>query len=193
MEELIAELERKADERAEAILEDAHEKAERIRAEAEREAERLESEHLGEREREWRGEAARRLADVREEGTRTELVARADLLDRIFERAEESLPDAARSETYRETLPERLRAAAAFLEGVAAEAACAPALAEAVREAVEPLEGIRVEPDPTVPPGFLLRAAYDGAVVDATLTDALGRHRPELSIEVLERLRGSSR
>lgn len=188
MDELIAALERKAAERAEAILAEARERAGRIVAEAERELERLEAARLAERERGWRDDAARRFAEVRGEAARRVLEARAEALGRVRERAVATLDEAGESERYLATVPRRLERALGYLDGTEATVRCRPAVADAFRRAGDDLDAVRVAADRRAPAGFRLVSGDDRVVVDGALGGDLARRWPELAVEIARRI-----
>lgn len=181
---LVAALEARARERADAILAEAREEAARIRAAAEAETGRMEAEVLAGRERTLRAAAARRLADARSEAAREVLEARDAALGRVFERATAALPEAAASAAYLAGLPGRLEAALRYLSGERATAVCPPAVAPALRAAATGRDGLAVEAPEDAAPGFLLRSGDGRVTVDATLVDALERARPGIAIEL---------
>lgn len=190
MDELIAALERKARAQAEEILSEARAEAGRIRDDAEREVDRRVAPGLAEKEAAWRAAASRRVAGARRAGARVVLRARERLLDRVFERARAHLDEAARGGTYRAGLAERLQRALSYPAGPA-EIACAPALVDAIAEALAGSDEVTVEADPSIGPGFLVRGADGSVEIDETLSGRLDRARPALSIHVVRRLEGA--
>ncbi|MDX1661799.1 MAG: V-type ATP synthase subunit E family protein [Gemmatimonadota bacterium] len=186
MDRLIAELERKANERAEEILAAARHEAAEIRAAAEREVERIERVRLAECAAMWKERAARRTAEVRGKSARVRLRARSRFLDRVFERAASRVSEGELPDGYRETLAAWVERAFDYLGDARAEVTCPPAHEATIREALpDPSVDLRV--DPEAPAGFLARADDGTVEVDGTLRGALARRRDALEIAVLER------
>lgn len=197
MDELIATLEREADERCAAIRAEAEQQVERLRraAEARVEARRIEARHALEAELEAR-EAAQGAA-ARRQIRRALLRARRNALNRVFRRAHEMLPDAARTPAWEASVPEELRRALACLGDADVDVTCPPELADAVRAAADrlPVSATAGWPDGArrlhivardgAPPGFVLHGRVTDVQVDATLPTRLAAARPELEMRVL--------
>lgn len=189
--ELIEALERKAEARAEAILEEARERAGKVRGEAAREGKRLERELLAERAAGWEAEAARRRADARARAEREGLLARAEFLDRVFARARERLAAGEIPPGYAEGAGRAVWAALRHLGERAARVECPEALVDRIRAGLDPGDSVEVVARPDMAAGFRV-VALDGSVtVDGTLAGELERRRPELAIEVLREHEGS--
>lgn len=198
LEHLISTLEDEARAQAEALLEEARGEADRIRREAREEAERRRAERLEARESAWREEADRAVAEARRAGRAAVLRARARLLERVRERADEMLEGEEAMATYRDDLREHLARALRPLADRSAVITCPPDLVPDVRAALEEEVGaptaeeadvrgpaevdLRGEED--APPGLTVHSGDGGLVVDATLPQRLRRLWPEIAVEV---------
>jgi len=140
-----------------------------------------------------RGAMARALASARLDGRRRVLEARDVLLDRLFARARELLAEAIQQPAARRRLAERASEALEFIPAGAATIQCSPGVAPILEAELRDLlerepQGVRVETDPELPPGFRVVGAGGSLTVDATLEKLLELDRPILAIEVLRRL-----
>lgn len=206
MEELIATLEREADERCAALLADAEREAQRVRDAAESRFERRRQAAEREMEEELRRRAAALTASVRAQMRRVLLRARRGALDRVFRRAAALLPDAARTTAWESSVPADLRRALSCLGDADVEVTCPSGFGETLREAVSSVPGalpsdetdhgaaasevrrIRVTEREDANPGFEVCGAVTGVRVDVTLPTRLAVARPELEMRVLEAL-----
>lgn len=186
MDRLIAELEEKAEQRAEEILGRAREEAEAIRAAAEGEVERAERERLAECAAEWKQRAARRTAEIRGRAARVTLRARARFLDRVFDRARRRIDEGDTPEGYEDALEGWIARALEYLGDRPAEVICRPEREAPIRSVI-PESAVDLRIDASAPAGFVARADDGSVEVDGTLAGALERSRDELAISVLER------
>ncbi|MGD8494795.1 MAG: V-type ATP synthase subunit E family protein [Gemmatimonadales bacterium] len=197
MDELIATLEREADERCEAIRADAEQQVERLRRAAEVRVEERRSEVRRRLETELQARDATQGAATRKKIRGVLLRARRSALDRVFRRAREMLPDAALTPEWEATVPEELRRALACLGDVDVDVTCPPDLGAAIRAAAESLPPSEAADRPDAvrrlhiveregaPPGFVLHGRVTEVEVDATLPTRLAAARPELAARVL--------
>lgn len=125
----------------------------------------------------------RELTAVRRAARRTELEARAALIERVFAAARERLPAAIRSPAYQERLPVWLAAALAGTGDAPAHIRCAPALLTTVRHLVVDRPGLTVEADRAVASGFVI--TQERLTVDATLASRLTLRRADLAIALV--------
>ena len=202
MEELIATLEREADERCAALLADAEREAQRVRDAAESRFERRRQAAERGLEEEWRRREVTLTAAVRTQTRRVLLRARRGALDRVFRRAAALLPDAARTEAWETTVPADLRQALECLGDADVVVTCPPGLGETLRAAVEDVpealnsddtagsevRRIRVVERADADLGFDVRGVVTGVRVDVTLPTRLAAARPEFEMRVLEAL-----
>lgn len=206
LEHLISTLEDEARAQAEALLEEARGEADRIRREVREEAERRRAERLEARESAWREEADRAVAEARRAGRAAVLRARARLLERVRERADEMLEGEEAMATYLDDLREHLARALRPLADRSAVITCPPDLVPDVRAALEEGAGddgdagtpiaedaggrgpaeVEVRGEEDAPPGLTVHSGNGGLVVDATLPQRLRRLWPEIAVEVAE-------
>lgn len=199
MDELIATLEREAEERCAAVLAEAEQQAERLRREAEA---RMNERRTGA----WRALEAELQARDAAEGAaaRTEirgvvLRARRSALDRVFRRARGLLPEAVKTPAWEASVPAELSRALACLADVDVEVTCPRELGGVVRAASASLSAstggdtgserrLHVVEEVDAPPGFALHGMVTNVRVDATLPTRLAAARPELEMRVLRRM-----
>lgn len=187
--ELIAALERGAEE-----------EVRRIREEADAEVARLDEEVRacldGRRARErarlqerLRGETELRLSAARLEGRRHVLAARDGMLERVLEAARGRLPEALADPRYLEPLPAALERALGFLPdgGVVL---CSPEIASVVREALGGFADVEVRLGLDAGTGFIVASADESVRVDGTLEARLAGAWPELAIYVAVHIAG---
>jgi len=202
MEELIATLEREADEQCAALVAEAEREAQRVREAAESRSARRRQAAERELEEEVRRQEVARTASVRTQMRRVLLRARRGALDRVFRRAAGLLSDAARTEAWETTVPADLRQALDCLGDADVVVTCPSGLGETLREAVDATLGtlpsddtagsevrrIRVVERVDADPGFDVRGVVTGVRVDVTLPTRLAAARPEFEMRVLEAL-----
>lgn len=190
LDDLLARLEREAEARADAILEEARAEAARIEAEAARGLARRREERLARREMELRQELEEELVAARQRGRAAALRARADFLDRTFAAARERLEGSEEADARRRSLPERLTGALAFVDGKAV-VACAPEVETEARAAVVGREEVEVVPEPGLGGGFVVRSVDGRLEIDERLAARLARARDRLAVEIVDRVRRS--
>ena len=191
MQELIETLEREAEARSAAILEEARQSAARVIEESEREIEHRIEVQVEAREERWRREARARVAHARREADERTLAAREELLRNVFRRAAERLGDLPDSPRYARAAPGLLERALSFLPAAGAEVVCDPATARVIEEAAA-RAGARIEARTDAAPGIVARSAAGTVSVDATLATLLDRLRPTLAMEVAARMEAGS-
>lgn len=184
MQELLEAMERRAEERADAILAEAHAEAARIRDRTDREIERRRTERAERVRREAEREVSRTVAEARREALRFALAARAAAIDRVFERARERLAGPEGRESWVSRAPEWLERALAYVADGDVTVECDPATAVALRLA--PDGGPTISPREDAPAGFRLRQGP--LEVDATLDGLLARAHARLAVEIAARL-----
>jgi vacuolar-type H+-ATPase subunit E/Vma4 len=189
LDQLLAALERAAQEQAERVVADARTEAERISANAEQETARRRDTAVGSRERELRAALEQALSKSRRAARREVLEARDRLLARVFAAAREALPAAIETPAYRAALPQRVAAALSCLDpGEQVVLRCTSSLAETLATEFSGKPGISVREDVEVGSGFRL-GTVDGSVeVDDTLETRLAARRAALAREALRRL-----
>lgn len=187
MQELIGTLQREAEARSAAILEEARETAVRLIEESEREIEHRIEAQVEVREKRWRRDASARVSLARREAEERALAAREDLLRKVFARAAEHLGHLPDSPRYARAAPGLLERALSFLPAAGAEVVCDPATARAVME-VAARAGARIDARPDAAPGIVARSAAGSVSVDATLATLFDRLRPTLAMDVAARV-----
>ncbi|HET7789878.1 MAG TPA: hypothetical protein VFK78_03700 [Gemmatimonadales bacterium] len=185
LEQLLAELTRRTESDAGAVLARAREEGAALVAAAEARRSERNGVALEGRERAWRDAAIRAQAAAQRDARRTVLEARARFLDRVFDAVARALPAAERDPAYRDTLARRVANARACAAGAPAELRCSPGLAPALRPLAPEGSGLRVEPEPNGAPGFRLVTDDGRLEVDETLEGRLARERAALSLVAL--------
>jgi vacuolar-type H+-ATPase subunit E/Vma4 len=133
---LLDAVERRGRQEVERVLAEAREASDALERAARERADRARQEALHRLEARRRSEAEAELAAARREARERVLRARQTLLEAVFAAVEEALPDAARSEPYRQSLPGLVTEAFGCVEARGARVECAPDLREAVLEAL---------------------------------------------------------
>ena len=134
--DLTTELQRRAEQTAEAIMETARSDARRIIGEAVTRIEARRSAAMEDTERDCRERSRASIAAARHESLRSVLVARTRLLERVMEQARALLPEASTHEGYRQTLPNEITQALEFIGADDAVIECSEALMPDVCEAL---------------------------------------------------------
>jgi vacuolar-type H+-ATPase subunit E/Vma4 len=173
--------------RVAALRRDAEAEAARLREEAESEIGRETARRLDEEKATLEREAGVRIAEARGAARRRVLMARQDLLERIFAAARRSAEGEPIDEASFEMWTSRIRRALAQLPAGPATLVCSARLEKAGEEAFE-RAGLKVEVDPSLSQGFRALGAEGRLMIDATVSALLDRDRSRLSIEVLNRL-----
>jgi vacuolar-type H+-ATPase subunit E/Vma4 len=185
--DLSAELRRRAEETANAIMNAAQAEADQIAADADRAIEARRSEVLKRREAEYRTEARGRIAGEQHEAMRAILLAKTRVVERVLENARALLPEAVRGEAYRSTIGNEVAEAMAFVGSEDAIVRCSNDVAPAVRDALRSMPTVSVE-GLNDGHGFLALGQGGAVQVDGTLEERLQRLGPALAIEIHERL-----
>jgi vacuolar-type H+-ATPase subunit E/Vma4 len=195
IEGLLAHVDRSARRAADALQAAAREHAGRLVEAAERDVRASIERALAVRHDELERAGRARLADIERELRGRLLRAREKLIDRIFAEVLQRAPEAARSPRYRESLARRVAAALAYVAGDAV-VACTPELVASLRGALaqagspngaQPRE-VRVEADPSVGGGAIVRSADGSLQIDESLPAYIRREHARLAITILERL-----
>jgi vacuolar-type H+-ATPase subunit E/Vma4 len=184
VQELLETMERRAEERADAILAEARAEVARIRERTGREIERRRAERAERVKREADREVARTVAAARREAVRASLAARAAAIDRVFERARARLAGPEGRASWAGRASEWLERALSYVDDDGVTVECDRATADALRLA--PDAGPTISPREDAPAGFRLRQGP--LEVDVTLDGLLERARPRLAVEVAARL-----
>lgn len=183
--DLVSRLEQEAQNRIQAIEQDADAEVRRIEAATEQAVSEIAAHHF-DRERAGRRTAQQQeLARARHEARGGELEARRALLALILDRARSLLPDVAASAAYAGVLPAHLWEALSFLEGLRPRVRCQSAAAAVLRDAIARTPGARLVVDDSVGPGVVAEADDGSVVVDNTLAARLARAESRLAIELL--------
>lgn len=188
VEELRASLEEEGRGRIAALEAEAAGEAERLRAEAEAATARRRAERLGRAEQELRGEARARIAAaVREERRRT-LEARAELLERVFERAAELLAGALAAPGAAAWLEARAAEALSLLPAGPARVSASPGVAPALEALLADRADVGVETDPELAAGFRVGSGEGGVSVDVTAPSLIDQARATQAAEIVRGL-----
>lgn len=184
IENLLASLERRVQEREARIAREAEDAAAELVAAADRAVDAEREAFRREREAALKRDADVAITAARRETTRETLLARERLLERVFTAASATIADLARDARYLDTLAERVREARAFVGGREAVVRCTPGL----EARLQPLaDGMRVEVSADVGTGFVIETTDGALAVNDTLERALSRRRADLAARVLER------
>lgn len=197
MEELIATLEREAEESCTAALEEARREAERIRRKTDQLLERRRADAAAEMQAERDAWESMKLAATRKATRGAMLRAQRHALDRVFARANELLPAATDDSAYLDALPRDLRRALSCVADAEVELVCpselAPRLEMAAKAIFEDGEGnvrLHVQSSSDAAPGFVAVGRESGVRVDATLETRLEGLRPQIEPDLLRRFEG---
>lgn len=200
MDELIATLEREAEERCDALLDDARREADRIRRDTDERLERRSATAARTLESELDDRFAATMATTRSQVRGALLRARRRVLDRVFRRASELNLALVETPSFLASVPDALRMALGCLSAEDVEVSCAPAMASHLREAADavgpensslPGRRIRVTEVKGAPAGFEVRGSATGVLVDMTVPTRLEDIRPELEMDVLRLIDGA--
>ena len=186
--ELLRTLEQEADERVAALLAKARADAEGLRAGRADVTASRRAAALGAREAEFRSAAARTLEETRRETKRRLLEARAEVLERIWSRAEALLAERVADPGLSSVLAGELERALDYL-GAAPAVVEAPApVLEVLRQKLGGRAQVLLQPATAHRPGLMVRSADGSLTVDASPASRLARARPRLAIELAARL-----
>jgi vacuolar-type H+-ATPase subunit E/Vma4 len=141
--------------------------------------------HVGRKRAERQATLRQELAEARRKVRARELDARHALLARVMDRARAMLPEVGRSDAYRLALPAHLAEALSYLDGVPCRVRCPSSCEPALRELATRHDGVSLEVDESVGPGFIAEALDGSVVIDNTLTARLARMQGQLVVELL--------
>jgi len=184
IENLLGSLERRVAEREAAIARAAEDAAAELVAEADRAVTAEREAFQREREAALTREADIAITAARRETTKETLLAREQLLARVFTAASAQIAGLARDARYLDTLAERVRVARAFVGEREAVVRCTPGLATRLESFAD---GMRIEASADVGTGFVIETADGSLTVNDVLERALTRRRGDLAARVLER------
>lgn len=189
LDQLLAALERDAHTAAARVLADARAEAERIAAVAEREIGAGRDASAGALTRERHAELDRELSAVALGARRDVLVARTQLLSRVFAAMRAELPAVLERPAYLASLPARIAAARSWLDDPGPVVLrCPSSLLKAVRSAITGDGAITVEEMAAAGNGMRLTTADRVIEVDDTLESRLEAERHTLERAALARL-----
>lgn len=200
MDELIATLEREAEERSDALLDEARREADRIRRDTDERLERRSATAARRLESELNDRFAATMAATRTRIRSALLRAQRGALDRVFRRASELNLTLMESPSFLALVPDELRTALGCLSAEEVEVSCPPEMASHLRQAADalatesgslPRRRIRVVAVEDAPAGFEVRGGATGVLVDLTVPTRLDGIRPELEIDVLRLIDGA--
>jgi vacuolar-type H+-ATPase subunit E/Vma4 len=186
--DLIARLEKEAQNRIDAIERDADAEVRAIEVATRQAVAEITARHLEQESANRRAVHAHALAAARRQARARELEAEHAQIARILQRARELLPAVAASSTYRDALPAHLGDALSFLEGLPARVRCPASLAPLLQAAVRHAQ-VEVVIDEQIGPGLIAEASGGAIVVDNTLAARLAQAETRLTIELSRALR----
>lgn len=199
MDELIDTLEREAEERCNALLDDARREADRIRRDTDERLERRSATAARTLESELDDRFAATMATTRTQIRGALLRTRRRVLDQVFRRASERSLELVEYPSFLSSVPDELRMALGCLSAEDVEVSCPPAMAPHLRQAADaivaeksslPRRQIRVSEMEDAPAGFEVRGGATGVLVDLTVPTRLEGLRPELEMDVLHLIDG---
>lgn len=183
--DLIARLEQDAASQVEALRRKADDDVRAVEAASELAIAEARAAHVGRRRAERQATLRQELAEANRTARSRELEARHALLARVMDRARALMPEAARSEEYRLALPAHLAEALSYLEGVPCRVRCPSSSEPALRALAMRHDGVSLEVDDSVGPGFVAEALDGSVVIDNTLTARLARIQGLLAVDLL--------
>lgn len=181
--ELIAALERGAEEEVWRIREEADAELARLGEEVRTRLDARRARELARLQERLRGETELRLSAARLQGRRHVLAARDGMLDRVLEATRACLPEALVDPRHLRTLPAALERALGFLPdgGVVL---CSPEIVGVVRESLGGFADVEVRPGLDAGAGFIAASADESVSVDGTLEARLAGTWPEFAIHI---------
>lgn len=197
---MIATLEREAEARCDALLDDARREAERIRRDTDERLERRSATVARTLESELDDRFAATMATTRTRIRGALLRARRRVLDRVFRRASELNLALVEAPSFLASMPDALRMALSCLSSEDVEVSCPPVMASHLRQAADavtsetpslPRRRISVNEVKDAPAGFEVRGSTTGVLVDLTVPTRLEDVRPELEMDVLHLIDGA--
>lgn len=156
-----------------------------IRARARAELEHRRAQLLSAARREAEGEAQRAASVARKDGAEQVLVARSRLLERVRGALERRIERAADLPEYVESLPREVKDALDRLPPGSVVVRAPPELVSRVAVVARERDGVRVEPDTEMGPGFTVASTEHGVEVDGTLQARLQFAWPRLAVSIL--------
>lgn len=183
--DFIARLEQDAASQVQALQRRADDDVRAVEAASELALAEARAAHIGRRHAERQATLRQELAEARRMARARELDARHTVLARVMDRARGLLPEAARSEEYRRALPTHLADALSYLEGVPCRVRCPPSCEPVLRALAVQHDGVSLEVDESVGPGFVAEALDGSVVIDNTLAARLARMQSQLAVELL--------
>ena len=186
--DLLAALERDAEQRIAADRAEATALADRISREAAEGLARRRADAVGREAARLEGLAGREVALATRDAEHAVLSSREHLLERVLELARKRIRAGPMPPEAGAVLVALVEDALGYAGGEAVEVRSTPALAPAVSRAFRGRDQVRVAPDPTVHAGSQLRTADGRLAVDASLEGRLAAREAEARIEILRLL-----
>ena len=184
---LLAHLTDTAEQEADALLQAARERARAIDRESEERISRRRNTELARLDEEQRRAVARETAAAEQEHLRSVLQERAQVLDRILERAVTRLGSMSAPQ-YAAAIPKLVASSLEYLEGLPVIVQCRPDAEPLVRQLCGDFPEVQVQPDCTALAGIRAESADRAILVDNTLPALLWQRRDELSVILAARL-----
>ena len=182
--DLIARLERDAQELVEAIAQRADAEVRAIETATTQTLVEAASRTRAERRAALQTTLQRELRQARRQARAQELDARRALIARVLERARALAADAARAPRHREAAASQFDDVVSYLEGLDVRVRCAPDAIPLLQEAAS-RRGIRLEIDTAVGPGFVAEAVDGSVAIDHSVAARLARLESQLAIDLM--------
>lgn len=186
--ELLRALEKDAEAKVTALRTAARAAADQLIVEATARLDRRRAEDLAAREAELRATASGAIETARQEATSRALVARGEVLDRVFTRARTLLTTLEPEMAFQATVRYEIDAALLYLGASAAVVCCSPAWSPLLTRALRGRAGIRLEVSNDLGAGMIVRALDGRVEIDATLARRLDQLWPRLAIDLVRGL-----
>lgn len=186
--DLVSRLEQEAQNRVQAIQQEADLDVRAIEAATEHAVSGITADYLDRQRAGRRTVRQRELALAGRQARGGVLEARRAQIARILDLARSLVPDEATSTAYVDVLPAHLAEALSFLEGLRPRVRCQAAAAAVLQDTIDRHPGAALVIDESVGPGLVAEAADGSVIVDNTLVARLARAEPRLAIQLLRKL-----
>lgn len=187
--DLIARLEREADDRLAALAADNQAQVDALSAAAQRVTRDAQDAELAKRRAVRGAELERQKAAARREVRTATLHGQHGLLARVFERACALAPELLQQERYVTVVTQHVKETLGYVQGLPTVVRFPPALRDAVVASLAGTPQVSLVEDASMPPGVKV-SSVDGFVsMDNTLPARLERMKARLSVELLAEVR----
>jgi vacuolar-type H+-ATPase subunit E/Vma4 len=182
--ELIAGLEREAEQERVALARQADAEIRAIETATEEAVNEITARTLAEEQARRHVAKERAVAAARRQARAGELDMRHAQIARILERARELLPEAATTSEYLAALPVCVDDALSYLKGIRTRVRCHPALADRMQNVTARYDNVELVIDASVGTGFVAEAVDGSVAVDHTLVSRLAALAPRLRVQL---------